>query len=69
MYSRKIDKLLGSGKPEVIDLVKGLEIANNTDEDIIVAVLLIGAIIWAIWYENFAGRKSETKSETKETDT
>ena len=28
---------------------------------IIVAVLLIGAIIWAIWYENFAGRKSETK--------
>lgn len=32
--AEKIDKLLGSGKPEIIDLVKGLEITNNTDEDI-----------------------------------
>lgn len=32
--AEKIDKLLGSGKPEIIDLVKGLEIINNTDEDI-----------------------------------
>lgn len=32
--AEKIDKLLGLGKPEIIDLVKGLEITNNTDEDI-----------------------------------
>lgn len=32
--AEKIDSLLGSGKPEIIDLVKGLEITNNTDEDI-----------------------------------
>lgn len=32
--AEKIDKLLGSGKPEIIDLVKGLEIRNKTDEDI-----------------------------------
>lgn len=32
--AEKIDKLLGSGKPEIIDLVKGLEITNKTDEDI-----------------------------------
>lgn len=32
--AEKIDKLLGSGKPEIIDLVKDLEITNKTDEDI-----------------------------------
>lgn len=32
--AEKIDNLLSSGKPKTIDLEKGLEITNNTNEDI-----------------------------------